>query len=67
VYRVCLLNKELGLQFNHFVIKDEEPLLYHTGYRASSEDLREAVARVLDPRSSAGLAGVISNRTSAAR
>src|SRR4249920_2973923 len=49
VYRVSLLNKALGLQFNHFVIKDEEPLLYHTGYRASFEELREAVARVIDP------------------
>jgi flavorubredoxin len=49
VYRVCLLNKQLGLQFNHFVVKDEEPLLYHTGYRASFEELREAVAQVIDP------------------
>lgn len=49
VYRVSLLNKELGLQFNHFVIKDEEPLLYHTGYRSSFAELREAVSRVIDP------------------
>ena len=49
VYRVSLLNKQLGLQFNHFVIKDEEPLLYHTGYRSSFAELREAVAQVIDP------------------
>ncbi len=49
VYRVSLLNKQLGLQFNHFVINDEEPLLYHTGYRSSFAELREAVAQVIDP------------------
>jgi flavorubredoxin len=49
VYRVSLLNKQLGLQFNHFVVKDEEPLLYHTGYRSSFAELREAVAQVIDP------------------
>ncbi len=49
VYRVCLLNKERGLQFNHFIVKDEEPLLYHTGYRASFKELREAVATLIDP------------------
>jgi flavorubredoxin len=49
VYRVSLLNKELGLQFNHFVIKDEEPLLYHTGYRSSFSELHEAVSRVINP------------------
>ena len=49
LYRVSLFNKEIGLQFNHFLVKDEEPMLYHTGYRAFFNDLREAVSRVIDP------------------
>jgi flavorubredoxin len=49
VYRICLFNSELNLQFNHFLVKDDEPLLFHTGYRSSFPELREQVARVLPP------------------
>jgi len=50
VYRLCLFQKEIDLQFNHFLIKDDEPLLYHAGYRAAFPALREAVARLIDPK-----------------
>jgi hypothetical protein len=33
VYRISVFVPEIHLQFNHFLIKDDEPLLYHTGLR----------------------------------
>ncbi len=50
LYRICIFNQQIGLQFNHFLVKDDEPMLYHTGYRASFPQLREAVTRLIAPR-----------------
>ena len=33
VFRLSLYVPELNLQFNHFLVRDDEPLLYHTGMR----------------------------------
>ena len=33
VYRVSVYAPQFDLQFNHFLIKEDEPLLYHTGMR----------------------------------
>lgn len=49
VYRLTLYVPELDMQFSHFLVRDEEPLLFHTGLRAMFPALREAVARVMDP------------------
>ena len=49
VYRICVLYPEINLQFCHFLIKDEEPLLFHTGLRRMFREVREGVARVIDP------------------
>jgi flavorubredoxin len=49
VFRVSLYARELDLQFNYFLVRDEEPLLFTTGYRASFPVLRDAVAQLLDP------------------
>ena len=46
VYRVSIFNEQIGLQFNHFVIKDEEPMLYHTGYKASFAELRRVWSKI---------------------
>src|SRR5262249_52164335 len=48
VFRFCLYAPEINLQFNFFLIRDDEPLLFTTGYRSSFRMLREAVARVID-------------------
>lgn len=50
LYRISLYAPDFDLQFNHFLVKDEEPLLFHAGLRAMFEPLREAVATVIDPR-----------------
>lgn len=49
VYRISLYVGEFDLQFNHFLIKDDEPLLFHTGMRKMFPQVREAVAKVIDP------------------
>lgn len=49
VFRFCLFAPEIDLQFNFFLVRDEQPLLFTTGYRASFPMLRESVARVIDP------------------
>jgi len=38
-----------NLQFNQFLVRDEEPLLFHTGPRAMFAQVRDAVATVLNP------------------
>jgi flavorubredoxin len=49
VYRISVFVPEINLQFNHFLIKDEEPLLYHTGLRGMFPLVQEAVARIIQP------------------
>jgi flavorubredoxin len=49
LYRISLYVPDFDLQFNHFLIKDDEPLLFHTGMRGMFPAVRDAVARVIDP------------------
>src|SRR6185437_9214916 len=49
LYRISVFVPEINLQFNHFLVKDDEPLLFHTGVRGMFPLIREAVARVIDP------------------
>ena len=37
------------MQFNHFLVRDEEPLLFHAGLKGMFPALREAVAKLIDP------------------
>lgn len=49
VYRISTYNENYKLQFNQFLVKDDEPLLFHTGTKGDFPHIREAVARVVDP------------------
>ena len=49
LYRISLYVEDFDLQFNHFLVKDDEPLLFHTGMRGMFPAVRDAVARVIDP------------------
>ena len=49
LYRICVYAPAFGLQFNHFLVRDDEPLLFHTGMRGMFPVVREAVARLIDP------------------
>lgn len=49
LYRLSVYVPDFDLQFNHFLIEDDEPLLYHAGLKGMFPLLRDAVAKVLDP------------------
>jgi flavorubredoxin len=49
VYRISIYVEQFDLQFNHFLVKDEEPLLYHAGMRGMFPELHDAVAKLIDP------------------
>ena len=51
VYRISTYVPEIGMQFNQFLVRDDEPLLFHTGHRAMFPLVRDAVAGVIDPSS----------------
>jgi flavorubredoxin len=50
VYRISVFVPEIQLQFNHFLIKDDEPMLYHAGMKHTFPILHEAVTTLIDPR-----------------
>lgn len=49
VFRLSVYAPELDMQFNHFLVRDEEPLLFHAGLKAMFPAVREAVAQLIDP------------------
>src|SRR5947208_4603582 len=49
IFRISIYAPQIDLQFNQFLIKDEEPLLFHTGMKSLFPAVREAVATILDP------------------
>ena len=51
VYRISTYVPEINIQFNQFLVRDDEPLLFHTGHRAMFPVIREAVASLIDPSS----------------
>lgn len=51
LFRISTYVPEFDLQFNQFLVRDEQPLLFHTGLRALFPGVREAVASLIDPAS----------------
>jgi flavorubredoxin len=49
VFRICTYIPEINLQFNQFLVRDEQPLLFHTGMKSLFPSVRDAVATLLDP------------------
>lgn len=49
VYRISTYVPDFNLQFNQFLVKDDEPLLFHTGMRGLFSAVREEVASIIDP------------------
>jgi flavorubredoxin len=49
LYRISVYAEAFDLQFNHFLVRDEEPLLFHTGMRGMFPQVREALSTVIDP------------------
>ena len=49
LFRLSTYVPDFDMQFNHFLVRDEEPLLFHAGLKGMFPALREAVATLLDP------------------
>ncbi len=48
-YRISTYIPDFNLQFNQFLVKDDEPLLFHTGMKGLFPVVREEVAKIIDP------------------
>lgn len=48
VYRISVFVPEINLEFSHFLVKDDEPLLFHAGLRRMFPLLREELSRLID-------------------
>ena len=49
IHRIATFVPEEGLTFNQFLLAGDEPLLFHTGPRASFRDTLAGIARIPDP------------------
>jgi flavorubredoxin len=49
LFRISLYVPQVKLQFNQFLVRDAQPLLYHTGLRRMFPLVQDAVARLIDP------------------
>lgn len=49
VFRISTFIPDFDLQFNQFLVRDEAPLLFHTGMRSLFPVVRDAVSRLIDP------------------
>lgn len=48
VYRISIYAPWANLWFNHFLIKDDEPLLFHTGLRGMFAEVRDAASKLIE-------------------
>jgi len=48
VYRISVFVSEINLEFSHFLVRDDEPLLFHAGLQSMFPVLREQVSRLID-------------------
>jgi flavorubredoxin len=48
IFRISIFAPSANLQFNHFLVKDDEPLLYHTGLRGFHAEIHEAVSKLIN-------------------
>jgi flavorubredoxin len=49
IFRISTYVPDFNLQFNQFLVRDDEPLLFETGMRQMFPLVRDAVSRVIDP------------------
>jgi flavorubredoxin len=51
IFRISTYVPDFNLQFNQFLVKDDEPLLFETGMKQLFPSVHEAVSKVIDPAS----------------
>ena len=49
LFRLSVYVPDFNMQFNHFLVRDEDPLLFHAGLKGMFPVLKDAVARLIDP------------------
>jgi len=50
LFRITTFVEPFNLQFSQFLVRDDEPLLFHTGPRSLFSAVKESVASLIDPR-----------------
>ena len=58
LFRITCFVERANFQFSSFLVRDEEPLLYHTNLRGLFPEIKAGVESVLDPQQSVGLGSV---------
>ena len=48
IFRISIFAQMGNLQFNHFLVKDDEPLLFHTGLRRMHAEIRDAASKLIN-------------------
>jgi flavorubredoxin len=48
VYRISVFVPQINLEFSHFLVRDEEPLLFHAGLRSMFPLVQEEISRLID-------------------
>src|SRR5450759_4404191 len=48
-YRISTFHPDYKIQFNQFLIEDDEPFLMHTGFKRMFQSTLEGVASIMDP------------------
>ncbi len=48
IYRISIFVPEINLEFSHFLVRDQEPLLFHAGLRSMFPVLRDEISRLID-------------------
>jgi len=49
LFQLSIYVPDFDMQFNHFLVRDQEPLLFHAGFKGMFPALREAVSELIDP------------------
>jgi flavorubredoxin len=49
IFRISTFIPEANLQFAQFLVRDDEPLLFHTGMKGLFPIVREAVGKIIPP------------------
>lgn len=50
LFRLATFVEPFNIQFSQFLVRDDQPLLFHTGPRALFADVKTAVASLIDPQ-----------------
>jgi flavorubredoxin len=49
VFRLSVYAPAIDMQFNHFLVRDDEPLLFHAGLKGMFPALKDAVSSLINP------------------